>query len=337
MTVRVGVIGTGNIGSYHIHRLAHEICGAQVTAVFDVATERAKGVADSVGANALARAEDVIEDDAVDAVVIASPGDLHAGQVLTCIDAHKPVLCEKPLATTTTDCLKVVEAEAALGRRLVQVGFMRRYDEAYRRAKSALDGGQIGEPLLAHCVHRNPTVPDFFTREMALTDSVIHEVDTMRWLLDDEIVSVSFRAGRKSPRAANQDPQLVIFEMASGVLVDVESFVNCQYGYDVRCELVGSEGLASVDNPTLAAVTRTGSVATAVPPDWKVRFGQAFHDEFQEWVAAVSTGEFGGATAWDGYAATAVAEAGLASMASGKPQTVELAQRPAFYRRGERP
>lgn len=331
MTVNVGVIGTGNIGSYHINRLATEIAGAAVTAVFDVATERAQEVAGSVGATAHAQATDVVEDKAVDAVVIASPGDLHAEQVLACIEAGKPVLCEKPLATTTADCLKVVEAESALGRQLVQIGFMRRYDTAYRQAKTALDGGRLGEALVLHCVHRNPAAPDFFTREMALTDSVIHEVDTTRWLLGEEIVSVSFRSGRKSPLAVNQDPQIVMFETASGVLVDVESFVNCQYGYDVRCELVGSEGIASVDNPTLSAVTRTGEVSTAVPGDWKVRFGQAFHNEFQDWVAGVQRGSFDGASAWDGYAATAVAEAGLASMASGEPHTVEMAPRPSFY------
>jgi myo-inositol 2-dehydrogenase/D-chiro-inositol 1-dehydrogenase len=333
VTLNVGVIGAGNIGSYHIHRLANEVGGARVSAVFDVAVDRARQVADAVGARLHAQASDLVESDEVDAVVIASPGELHAEQVLACITAGKPVLCEKPLATTTEDCLKVVEAEEAGGRQLVQLGFMRRYDPGYLRAKEAVDGGEIGETLLVHCVHRNPTVPDFFTRDMALTDSVIHEIDTMRWLLGEEIVSVSFRAGRKSPLAGNQDPQMVLFETGSGVLVDVESFVNCQYGYDVRCEVVGSEGLLSVDNPTPAAVTRAGARATAVPPDWRVRFGQAFQAEFQDWVSRVRHGDFGGATAWDGYAATAVAEAGLASMASGEAKAVEMVDRPSFYDR----
>lgn len=329
MTLNVGVIGTGNIGRYHVNRLAHEISGTRVAAVFDVATERAGQVADAVGANAHDRAEAVVEDDGVDAVLIASPGELHAEQVLACIAAGKPVLCEKPLATTTEDCLKVVAAEAAAGRQLVQVGFMRRYDTAYRRAKAALEEGEIGEALLLHCVHRNPAVPDFFTRPMALTDSVVHEIDTTRWLLGDDIVEVSFRAGRRSPKAGFQDPQIVVFQTSSGVLVDVESFVNCQYGYDVRCELVGSEGVASVDNPALSATTRAGRVSTAVPPDWQTRFGQAFHDEVQAWASNVQRGSFDGASAWDGYAATAVAEAGLASMSSGEPKAVQMVERPS--------
>lgn len=332
MTVRVGVIGTGNIGTYHIDRLSTQVAGAQVTAVFDVATARAAEVASRVGATALLSAEEIIADSSVDAVLIASPGELHAGQVLACIEAGKPVLCEKPLATTTADCLKVIEAEVAHGRQLVQLGFMRRYDPGYRDVKSALDSGAIGEALMLHCLHRNPTVPDSFTSDMSLTDSVVHEVDTTRWLLGDEIAAVTVLAGKASPRASIQDPQLVLFEMASGVLVDVESFVNAQYGYDVRCELVGSEGIASMDTPSRGTVTRSGNRSGAVPADWKERFDASYHAELQDWVDKVSSGEFQGANAWDGYAATSVAEAGLRARAERRRIEVELSEKPSFYR-----
>jgi myo-inositol 2-dehydrogenase/D-chiro-inositol 1-dehydrogenase len=334
MTLGIGIIGTGNIGTYHARRIVTEIAGARVAAVFDVATERARSLASELGAAAHPGAMAVIEDPQVEAVVIASPGDLHADQVLACIRAGKPVLCEKPLATTSEDCLKVVEAEAATGRQVVQIGFMRRYDPAYRQVKAALDTGMIGEALLMHCVHRNPTVPETFTRDMALTDSVIHEIDTVRWLLGEEVASVSFRAGRRSPLTEVQDPQTVVLETTSGVLVDVESFVRCQYGYDVRCELVGSEGVATLENPVVASVTRSGARTAPVPEDWRVRFGAAFHTEIQSWVQAVGTGDYLGASAWDGYAATAVAEAGLAALRSGETTRVPLEQRPDFYAGG---
>jgi myo-inositol 2-dehydrogenase / D-chiro-inositol 1-dehydrogenase len=331
--LNVGVIGTGTIGTYHAHRLAHEISGTSVTAVFDVDTERARHVGAAVGATVHQQAAAVVEDTDVDAVVIASPGELHAEQVLSCIAAGKPVLCEKPLATTTEDCLKVLEAEVAAGRRLVQVGFMRRFDPGYVEAKAALDAGDVGEPLLLHCVHRNASVPDWFTRPKALTDSVIHEVDTTRWLLGQEITEVSFRAGRKAPQAEFQDPQMVGLRTDGEVLIDVESFVNCGYGYDVRCEIVGSNGLVSVDLPTRGALTTTGRVSSGVPADWKERFGEAFRRELQAWSSAVGAGAgaVSGATAWDGYAATAVAEAGLASMAEGESKPVTLIERPTFY------
>ena len=333
MTIKVGVIGAGNIGSYHIDRLAGRISGAVVSAVFDVVPDRAAEVAARIGAAAHLSAEAVIEDPAVDALLIASPGELHAEQVLGCIGVGKPVLCEKPLAPTTAECLKVVEAEVAHGRRLVQLGFMRRYDPAYLSVKATIDSGAIGEPLMMHCVHRNPTVPDFFTSDMSLTDSVVHEVDTTRWLLGENIAAVTVLAGKASPRASMQDPQLVLFEMASGVLVDVESFVNAQYGYDVRCEVVGSEGLASMDIPALGTITHSGSSGVPVPADWKERFDAAYHAELQGWVSGLVSGELSGADAWDGYAATAVAEAGLRARAEGRRVPVELVAMPEFYRR----
>jgi myo-inositol 2-dehydrogenase / D-chiro-inositol 1-dehydrogenase len=331
VTLRIGMIGTGNIGSYHIDRIATRLSGAVVTAVFDVATDRAREVAEGVGAVAHARALDVVRDDQVDAVIIASPGDLHTEQVLACLEADKPVMCEKPLATTTEDARKVVEAEVALGKQLVQVGFMRRYDRGYQQIKRTLDTGGIGEALLLHAVHRNPTVPEAFREFMAITDSVVHEIDTSRWLLGEEIVAVSVRSGKRSPHAPAQDPQMVHFETKSGVLVDVESFVNCQYGYDVRCELVGSEGCATLENPTLSAAVTSAGRRTVVPADWRERFDAAYGAELQAWIDSVPTGTYSGANAWDGYAATAVADAGVRALETGRRVAVDLVERPSFY------
>ena len=332
MTLRIGMIGTGNIGSYHIDRIATQLSGAVVTAVFDVATDRAREVAEGVGAVSHAGALDVVRDDNVDAVIVASPGNLHTGQVLSCIEADKPVMCEKPLATTTQDALKVVEAEVALGKQLVQVGLMRRYDSGYQQIKSTLDTGAIGEALLVHAVHRNPTVPETFREFMAITDSVVHEIDTSRWLLGEEIVAVSVRSGKQSPHAPAKDPQMVHFETASGVLVDVESFVNCQYGYDVRCELVGSEGYTTLENPTLSAAVTADGRRTVVPADWRERFDAAYGAELQAWIDSVPSGRYAGANAWDGYAATAVADAGVRALEEGRRVTVNLVEQPSLYR-----
>jgi myo-inositol 2-dehydrogenase/D-chiro-inositol 1-dehydrogenase len=135
----------------------------------------------------------------------------------------------------------VLAAEVASGRRLVQVGFMRRFDAGYLRMKAALDSGAIGGALLLHCIHRNPAVPPAFTSDLALTDSVIHEIDAARWLLGEEIVGTTVVRTRRGPFAAGHlaDPQLVLLVTGSGVVVEVEVFLNCRYGYDVRCEIVG--------------------------------------------------------------------------------------------------
>jgi myo-inositol 2-dehydrogenase / D-chiro-inositol 1-dehydrogenase len=333
VTLSVGVVGVGAIGSDHVKRIASRVSGARVGALYDLDQARARQVAAPLGATVHSRAADVVEDPAVNAVVIASPGETHAELALACIQAGKPVLCEKPLATTTADCLKVVESEVGHGRRLIQVGFMRRYDASYRQVKATLDSGEIGEALVVHCHHRNPSVPPTFVTEMALNDSVVHEIDTMRWLLGQEIRAVTVLRPRRTPFAAEhvQDPLLVLMETEAGVIVDVEVFVNCQYGYDVRCEVVGSTGTASLQNPALGATTRAGLEAYRVPDSWRTRFGQAYVEELQEWVDSLQTETGQGPSAWDGYAATAVAEAGLRALESSAPAEVILDQRPPFY------
>jgi myo-inositol 2-dehydrogenase/D-chiro-inositol 1-dehydrogenase len=333
MTIRVGVIGTGTIGSDHVTRLATQVVGATVTAVFDVAIERAQQIAASTGATAHTTWEALVTADDVDAVVIASPGELHPDQAIACIRADKPVLCEKPIATTTAEAVRVLDAEVAAGKRVVQVGFMRRYDAGYLDVKQAMTDGTIGEPLLAHAVHRNATVPDTFRGEMSMTDSVVHEIDTFRWLFDSEITAVTVLAVKKSPLGAAElrDPQIVILDMAGGEVVTVESFVNCQYGYDVRCEIVGSTGTVSLENPRTTVVIGGTGRREIVPADWRERFGPAYVNELQAWVSGLAAGRVEGPSTWDGYAATAIAEAAVESYAKGERVDIELLEKPALY------
>ncbi len=329
----IGVIGTGNMGADHARRLSGRVSGARVAAVFDVDQARAGEVAGPIGAVAVARAQDVIDHPEVDAVVIATPGETHAELTMAAIAAGKPVLCEKPLAPTTAECLQVLSAEQASGRRLVQVGFMRRFDYGYQEVKAVVDAGEIGDVLIVHCLHRNPTVPPSFTSDMSLTDSVVHEIDVARWLSGEEVVSTSVVPVRRSPLAAPglRDPQLVLLETSSGVVVEVEVFVNARYAYDVRCEVVGSLGVASLDTPTVSAVRRDGMSRSVVPDNWRTRFGGAYLAELQAWVDSLEAGRAEGPSAWDGYAATAVAESCLRSLESGERTRVELVDKPAFY------
>ena len=333
MTLKVGVIGAGLIGLEHLDRLAHRIVGSTVSAVFDPVTDRSARAAAAVGAITRDTALDLIAAPDVDAVVIASPGERHAEQVIACIAAGKPVLCEKPLATTPDDAQAVLAVELAAGRRFVQVGFMRRFDRAYLDVKHALTAGVIGEPLLAHAVHRNRSVPATFVGEMALTDSVVHEIDVFRWLFDQEVVAVTVIGVRASPLgpARLRDPQLVILELANGAVVDVESFVNCQYGYDVRCEVVGSLGTITMANPGTLAVSLDGRRSEPVPDDWRQRFDQAYTDELQAWVRSSLAGVVEGPSSWDGYLAVTVAAAAVASYTAGARVQLPVLDRPALY------
>jgi len=341
VTVRVGIIGAGMIGTQHARRLVTQVAGCTVTAVADVVTPRAAALAAEVGAAVCWTWQDLVADPQVDAVLVASPGQAHVDQVLAAVAAGKPVFCEKPLAPAAADALRVVAAEAAAGRRIVTVGFMRRYDAGYRDLKAAIEGGEIGEPLLAHAIHRNASVPEGFVGEMSITDSLVHEFDAFRWLLQQEVVAATVVGVRRSPLAPAHlvDPRIVLLEFANGAVLDAESFVTSGYGYDVRCEVVGSRGTAALDHPRATVILSDGRRAEAVPADWSVRFGQAYRDELRGWVAALAGSGAGGsavpvgaADAWDGYAAAAVAEAAVAAHRAGARTAVTLAAIPAMYR-----
>ena len=333
MTLRIGVVGTGMMGRFHVERLASSVPDAQVVAVSDVNVEGAKQVGEPVGARAYADGHELIADDQVQAVLIASPGFTHEEFTLACLAADKPVLCEKPLAPTIDACLRVLEAEAAKPRRLVQVGFMRRYDEGFRALKATVDAGRVGRPLLLHCRHRNADVPPGFTSDMMITDSVVHDIDVTRWLLGQEVVAATVFKARPSSLAPEglQDPQMVMLETSDGVLVDVESFVTCQFGYDIRYELVGESGTVALGEHPVVQVRAEGGYHGPIPPDYRERFGDAYQRELQEWVEGVLEGQVVGPSAWDGYATTAVAEAAVESQTQGGRVAVELVERPALY------
>src|SRR6266700_8407758 len=272
MVVRVGVIGVGMIGQDHIRRITQVLTGGAVVAINDVDAARAGQVAASLpGAIVHATAADLIADDTVDAVLVASWGPAHEEQVVAAIGAGKPVFCEKPLAPSSAACLRIMDAEMAAGRRLVQVGFMRRYDAGYQALKAALDDGRLGAPLLMHCAHRNPSVPPYFTTDMIISDSAVHEMDIVRWLFGEEITAAAVLAPRRSRQAPDglQDPLILLLEMAGGALVDDELFVNARYGYDVRGELVceaGTVALTDVSEVTVRTQNRRRAVLGGRPP-----------------------------------------------------------------------
>jgi len=328
MTVRIGVIGTGMIGADHIRRITTVLAGATVTAVTDVDADRAAKVAQQYGVPTVhASGADVIADPGVDGVIVASWGPTHEEYVLGSIAARKPVFCEKPLATTPDACWRIVQAETAAGRRLVQVGFMRRYDTGYRALKATAGGGSIGAPLLAHMAHRNPSVPSTVTSEMAINDSVVHEIDVTRWLLDEEITAVMILLPKRSRYAAEglQDPMVVMFRTESGVLVDDELSVNVGYGYDIQAEVVGEAGNARLAGGGDIVLTSEGGRRTAVPADWRERFAGAYDTEFRFWIDNIAEGrEAGGPSSWDGYAAAVVADACVTALRGASPDGASL-------------
>lgn len=321
------------MGADHARIVSEELAGADLQVVCDVSEASARRVAEENSA------QDVSTDPVaairrkdVDAVLIASPDATHASLTLEAIKLGKPVLCEKPLALTSEDCLAVIEAECAIGRQFVQVGFMRRFDPSYVDMKDTLCAGKIGGAIMMHNFHRNVEAPAGFSGLMAITNSAPHEFDAVRYVLDAEIVSISaFEPKRCTSGACN--PVVLVMETSEGQLITVEVNNNAAYGYDVRAELVGKEGAVSLGGLAAVRVDRSLSSSVAYAADWRPRFHEAYRLQNKAWIASITTGvpAAGAANAWDGYCATAIAEAGARSLESGEKTRVDLAERSALY------
>lgn len=334
MTLQVGVIGVGMIGREHIERLAHKLAGAKVVAVSDVNAGAAEEAAAGLeGAKVYARGEALIAAPEVQAVVVTSSGPTHEAYVLAAIEALKPVFCEKPLAATAAASLRIVEAEIASGRHLVQVGFQRRYDKGYLALKRAIDEGELGAPLMIHCAHRNPSVLEAYVSDMAIVDTFIHEIDALRWLIGDDYVSAQVLKPRRSQHshAKLDDPIIVLLETKGGVRIDGEVFVNCRYGYDIQCQVVGEEGVASLPEPESVLYRKSGKLATTIMQDWKRRFIDSYDAELRDWIDAAKAGRVNGPNAWDGYFAAVTADACLEAKRSGALTPIATPPMPTFY------
>jgi len=325
--LRIAVLGVGMMGAFHVDALSKRIRGSQVTVVNDFFTDKAAEVAAKVGARVVDDPIEAINDPAVDAVLIASPGTAHEAQVNACLDRGIPVLCEKPLTTDIASAYAIVQKERAFGKQLIQVGFMRRFDPEYAALRKLIVEGALGNPLLVHCTHRNPAVGDHFNSEFMIRDSVVHEVDVARFLLDEELISVQVIKGvaTGSAPAGTSDPMIVIFETESGRIVIDEIFVRTGIAYEVRTEVVGEKGSAFIGlDQNLQLKSTDGRWGGRITPGFVERFGQAYDTELQRWVDAAKAGTIDGPGAWDGYAAVAVCEAGVQALRTGRKARVHL-------------
>jgi myo-inositol 2-dehydrogenase/D-chiro-inositol 1-dehydrogenase len=316
------------MGASHARTLTDWVPGVQVSRIYDFDLRRAGEVSAGVGAATTDSAEALIEADVVDAVVIASPDRFHAEQVLACIRASKPVLCEKPLAADPAGSLRILEAEDAAtadtGNALVQVGFMRRFDPAYLALRAHVSGGGIGTPRVVHCVHRNASSQTSTTSAGIVTGSMVHELDIVPWLLDDPVRAITVYGA--SGHEPVQDPQVAVLELASGAVATVEVFVNARYGYDVQCEVVGDEGTVALTPPYglsvrttgvatgAAAAGSTGMAGIQVADDFVARFADAYRLELAAWATAAARGSVAGPGTAEGHRANVVAAAGVQSL-----------------------
>lgn len=330
----IGVIGSGGMGGRHARNLARRVVGARVAAIMDVDRERAGAVAaECGGAEVTTDPHALIRDAAVQAVVIASPDPTHADLAVACIEAGKPVLLEKPLGVGLDDAKRVLDAEAAGGRRLVQVALMREFDPRHAALKRAVDEGALGRPLLFRGLHRHWRFAPVRSAVEVIVNSAVHDIHSARWLMGDEVAEVYAAHVPAAPRKP-ETARLVLLQLKfrGGGLGAIEVDMDSGYGYEVTAEVSGESGRMSTPAFTSPVLRQAGAAARAVEPDWLERFEEAYRIEAEAWVQAAGAGSAAGASVWDGYAAMLVSDAAARSLESGRAEAVRDEPRPALYR-----
>lgn len=306
----MAVVGLGVMGRTHLSVL--DALGAgrpvAVTAVADVDDAAVEAhLAD--GRRGWTAPLDLLAEADVDAVVVATPDASHAELVRACLERGLPVLCEKPLTTSAQDSAALVELERRGGRRLVQVGFMRRYDPAFAAVADAVHAGAVGTVAVVRTVHRNPVQAYAFQPSVLVRNSASHDVDLVRWVTGEEVVEVAVDEARA---AGDGFAALLLRTRTSGGTVTTSELVygpGC--GYVVGLEVTGGRGGAATP------VERTG--------DWTGRFDEAYRRQLAGWVAAVRAGrpDPRGATAADGLAVSRVLEAADEAWTTGRSVRLE--------------
>jgi myo-inositol 2-dehydrogenase / D-chiro-inositol 1-dehydrogenase len=306
--VRLALIGLGNMGMTHLAIFAGMQPQARISAVADGHVPFAERAGAQVPTAAVFRDPlDCVHNADVDAVVVATADDAHHDIVAACIARGLFVLCEKPLTTSADRSLQLIHAERATGRRLVQVGYMRRFDADYQNMYRALQSGRVGEPVLFSQRHHNPLAVVRFDEHQLISNSASHDIDLFRWLSGEEITEVSAEA--KTSQDGSTVTVVLTLTSQSGVLGVMELGRGPGMIYDIGCEVVGSRGSLTLASPDLTH-------------DWTERFHGAYRAQNAAWLQAVATQSATGPSTYDGYANNAVTDAALAALASGCAQPV---------------
>lgn len=332
--LRVGVVGAGVMGADHVARLTTTTAGARVSAIIETDPQRAATAAGlAPGAAVFTRIEDALDAGALDAVLVATPGGFREPVLLPALEAGLPTLCEKPLTQDPESARRITEAEQRGGRRLIQVGFQRRFDPHYRQLRELIAAGTAGDLLMLRCAHRNPSVPDFYVQRMLINDSVVHEFDIVPWLAGSALTSVEVKYAKRNAQGPERlrEPILVLMQLDTGVLADVEMNVSVRFGYQVATEAVFERGIARIGQPEGLQLWQDGAFRIAEHQTYTTRFKQAYDLEVQAWVDAAGRGTTAGPSAWDGYKVAVACAAGVKALESGGAVPVELPETPAFY------
>lgn len=338
--VGIGLVGAGRMGSIHARLIRAAVPGARLVGIADLNLDAARHVATQVGDPPVFDSiEALLETPGLDAVLIATSSSQHLAAIRAAASAGVDILCEKPVALTLADTDAAIDAAARAGVRL-QVGFMRRWEPDYVRAKARLASGAYGRPMLFKSLQFDPEPPPLTFADPSVSGGImidmgIHEFDLARWLMADEVVEVhAYGSAYAHPTLASVgdvDSAVVNLRFANGATGSVELARNTTYGEDVRTEVLATEGSVWVGLLSLTQGASSGggvsdaiavdALATTVP-----RFERGLAAQARGFAEAILAGGPVAVTGADGRAAFEIAVAADRSMREAHP--VQVRRRP---------
>jgi len=328
----LGIIGAGRIGQLHLDNVRRHIPEATVVALADIAFEHAKAVAAERGVpQVYADPAAVFESPDVDAILICSSTDTHAGLIEAGAKAKKHVFCEKPIALDLATIDRAVAAAEAAGITL-QVGFNRRFDPNFAEAKRQVSEGKVGSVHLLRIASRDPGPPPIEYVKLSgglFLDMTIHDFDMARYIVGDEVEEVFAVGGvLVDPQIGNAgdiDTGVVVLRFGNGAIGVIDNSREAVYGYDQRLEVFGSGGMISVGNPKPHTAVRSSRDGDSAPPllhFFLERYAESFIAELRAFIDAACGRSKVPVTGADGRAPVAMALAAKRSLQEGRPVRV---------------
>lgn len=296
--MRIGVIGTGRIGTIHANTLSrHREVGSLILSDADPA--RAQDLAHRLGETAAPGADEIFRW-GVDAVVITTATSAHADLIGRAARSGLPVFCEKPVALDLPGTLHAL-AEVERAGTVLQMGFQRRFDKGYAGAREAVRSGRLGRlhTVRALTSDQSPPPPQWLPLSGGLfRDTLIHDFDVLRWVTGREVVDVYATGSDAGPamfrEAGDVDTGAALLTLDDGTLATATATRLNGAGYDVRMELSGERDTVVVgldDRTPVASTEPTGPPPADKPwPGFLERFGPAYEAELCAFVDVVRGG-----------------------------------------------
>ncbi|TQN57183.1 dehydrogenase [Agrobacterium tumefaciens] len=263
-TVNIGLIGAGRIGSFHGESVARRLVDAELVAIADPASGAAATLAGKLGVDAsYTDVAAMLAHPDLDAVIIATPARFHTNILVQAAEAGKAVFCEKPMALTLEDAERGIAAAKAAGVPL-QVGFNRRWDQAFAEGRAAIDAGKVGATQLIRSLTRDPgpfgADPDKIPLWTIFYETLIHDFDTLLWLNPGakpvEVFAMADALVRPDARDKGfLDTAVVNIRFDNGSIAVAEANFCAMYGYDIRGEVFGSAGMVTMGDVRRSSMT----------------------------------------------------------------------------------